>query len=124
MPAALPLLVEGSRHGGRADALHGGSPRRLHRAGKGEATSDAARNYTSRQAAGAEGGESDPLTVEAGESEAASPRSPLPRPLAGRGWRCHGALRGAPQGLHRGLGELVSGAAAAERADTSAAAAA
>lgn len=100
-------------------SLRGGSPRPLHRAGKGERMSDAGRNYTSRQAAGVKGGESDPLTAEAGECEVVASRSSSSRPLAACGWRCDGALRGAPQGLHRRLGELVSGAAAApERADT------
>lgn len=50
--------------------------------------------------------------------KAVASRSLSSRPLAGRGRCYHGALGGAPQGLHRGLGELVS----AKRADTSAAA--
>lgn len=76
--------------------------------------------FPSRRRGGGRAG--DALTAEAGAGGGRLTELLAAAAVARRGRRCHGALRRPPQGLHRGLGQLVS-AAAPGMAGTSAAAA-
>lgn len=66
---------------------------------------------------GRRGGGARPMPGRRGGSGGRAPHGVLAAAaVAGRGRRCHVVLRQPPQGLHRGLGQLVSAAAPGRRA--------